>query len=212
MWSMSTSLTPPRTNKIVLPVYGSAKVPDITRHEPDITLAVRSRISMSSRVSQPLWSTSNHAAPNCARAYPVLGARPFTGRASTAASATPLAPVAATVGAGIVEDRMGDGDVEADPLDACALAEEPPGATLEPITSAGLATPAAQAERTSPGSVTTTRSSRIRAIAESPLLITHDAQATIVTPRRSQERDRDRVAHLPANSGRRSHPNAAPRC
>ena len=67
-WSTSTSLAPPRTNTIVLAVYGSARVPAITLHEPDIVRSVRVLMSMSLRVSQPLRSTSTHAGPNISRA------------------------------------------------------------------------------------------------------------------------------------------------
>lgn len=47
---------------------------------------------MSLRVSQPLWSTSAHAAPNWSRLYPVFGARPFTASVSSTVSALSCAP------------------------------------------------------------------------------------------------------------------------
>ena len=39
---------------------------------------------MSLRVSQPLWSTSAHAGPNCAREYPGTVAEPRTNNAPAA--------------------------------------------------------------------------------------------------------------------------------
>ena len=72
------------------------------------------------RVSQPLWSTSAHAVPNCDREYPVFGARPL------------MASAARTVVAGTspevdVEDAR-DSSVEEDDADAvpeaCDSADE----------------------------------------------------------------------------------------
>ena len=51
------------------------------------TVPVRSRARMSSRVPQPLRSTSAQGWPNAARSYPVSGARPLTGRVARTASA-----------------------------------------------------------------------------------------------------------------------------
>lgn len=71
---------------------------------------------MSSRVSQPLPSVSNHAGPNSALEYPVRGARPLTGKFSAALSAVwELACVGEVDGAwlddGCAEGRL-DGDAE----------------------------------------------------------------------------------------------------
>ena len=57
------------------------------------------------RVSQPLWSTSSQAGPNCARLYPVIGARPLTGKVASTASAVPCVAGAA----GVVDEGPGVG-------------------------------------------------------------------------------------------------------
>ena len=77
----------------------------------DVDLRVRSRRSIRSRVSQPL--TVSHPSPNCSRVYPVIGARPLTGSAASAASALPVAPVEN-------RDRAAPADV-ARPVDKCAV-------------------------------------------------------------------------------------------
>jgi hypothetical protein len=66
-------------------------------------------LRMSLRVSQPLWSTSDHAGPNWSRSYPVFGARPFTGSASSTATA-PRPP-------GVVDVELGGRDVDAVVID-----------------------------------------------------------------------------------------------
>ena len=71
-WSICTAVLVvlPRTKAMVLPVYGSANVPEATTHSlvPSLyTTSTRSRARMSFRVSQPLWSTSAQAGPNCSR-------------------------------------------------------------------------------------------------------------------------------------------------
>jgi hypothetical protein len=69
-WSMSTLLPSPLTKSIVVPVYGSARVPLSTTQSrvPGLKAApVRSRASTSLRVSQPLWSTSAQVGPNSSR-------------------------------------------------------------------------------------------------------------------------------------------------
>src|SRR3954470_23121093 len=75
---------------MTLPVYGSSRAPATTT-QPWVPLRhafpVMSRLRMSLRVSQPLWSTSDHAAPNCSREYPVFGARPLIARLANATSA-----------------------------------------------------------------------------------------------------------------------------
>jgi hypothetical protein len=70
-------------------VYGSCSTPVTTMHRPRLTTKVRSRPSTWLRWSQPSWSVSAQAGPNWARAYPVLGARPFTGSAASAEAAAP---------------------------------------------------------------------------------------------------------------------------
>src|SRR6478735_7354514 len=70
-WSIWTALlvAEPLTKLMVLPVYGSARVPDCTLHGTLFVYEtpVRSRLRMSLRVSQPFRSTSAHAWPNCPR-------------------------------------------------------------------------------------------------------------------------------------------------
>ena len=83
-------------------MYGSSRVPASTLHSLAIVLSYNSALSMSLRVSHPLRSTSTHPDPNSSRSYPVLGARPFTGSASTAATAEPAA--------GSLLDWSGSGD------------------------------------------------------------------------------------------------------
>ena len=61
---------------------------------------------MSLRVSHPLWplstfTSSVQACPKSARSYPVLGARPFTARVSSVASALFAAGAADTVTTGV---------------------------------------------------------------------------------------------------------------
>src|SRR4051794_14033419 len=84
-WSMSTSLAPPRTKATGCAVYGSSSRPDRTTQSPAYALWVRSRRRTRSRVSQP--PTLDHPSPNRSRSYPVRGARPLTGRVSSASSA-----------------------------------------------------------------------------------------------------------------------------
>src|SRR5919107_1178290 len=55
---------------------------------------------MSFLVSHPLPSASSHSGPNAARSYPVIGALPFTGNVSSAASAVPVARSGERVRAG----------------------------------------------------------------------------------------------------------------
>ena len=76
-WSIGTScdVPRPRTNWIVVPVYGSCRTPELTTQPFVFGLRVtpaRSRRRMSLRVSQPLWPhrsplSSVQAGPNCAR-------------------------------------------------------------------------------------------------------------------------------------------------
>src|SRR4051812_19509210 len=77
-------------------------------------IARRSRRRMSLRWSQPLRSLSVHAAPNSARSYPVIGPRPLTVRAATAARAVPrcacatAAATGSTVGVTVAGALLGD--------------------------------------------------------------------------------------------------------
>ena len=89
-WSICTAvLVPlPRWKVMRLPVYGSSSWPLATLQLPLTTACLRSRARMILRVSQPLVVAQ--PAPNWLRAYPVLGARPLTGNASSAANASPL--------------------------------------------------------------------------------------------------------------------------
>ena len=67
-WSICTSVEVvlPLTKAIVVPVYGSARVPESTLQLPAMTSSVRSRARMSLRVSHPFASTSSQAVPNIA--------------------------------------------------------------------------------------------------------------------------------------------------
>lgn len=71
-WSIWTALLVllPRVKAMVVAVYGSAREPVRTMQffVPGLkVVALRSRARMSLRVSQPLWSVSDHAGPNSSR-------------------------------------------------------------------------------------------------------------------------------------------------
>ncbi len=71
-------------------VYGSRRIPLWIRQSSPATYVfrVRSRARIRSRVSHP--ATLAHPSPNWSRLYPVFGARPLTGRASSAPDAVPF--------------------------------------------------------------------------------------------------------------------------
>ena len=103
---------------------------------------------MSLRVSQPLWSTSFHAVPNSLRSYPVLGARPFTGKvlsswrtasASPVATASPAALVWVMDGVGVLVATEDDADVEGEPVVAGG---SQPTSTLAATNAASASQPA----------------------------------------------------------------------
>src|SRR3954470_3271870 len=92
-------------------------------------MAPRSRRRMSLRWSQPLRSLSVHAAPNCARLYPVIGPRPLTVSAARAASAVP--GWARATAAGVSSALLGVPDAGALPGDASAVGEAPGSAAAD---------------------------------------------------------------------------------
>src|SRR6185312_14096564 len=134
-WSICTSslVRAPRMNATDVSVYGSCSTPVTTMHRPRLTTKVRSRPSTWLRWSQPSWSVSAQAGPNWARAYPVLGARPFTGSAASAASAGPGGRGAADGAAG-AEARGGSGSVTAGVTSHAATTTT--AATASPTTAA----------------------------------------------------------------------------
>ena len=69
---------------------------------------------MSSRVSQPLPSVSNHAGPNWALEYPVRGARPLTGKFSAALSAVWELACVGEVGGARLDDGCAEGRLDGD--------------------------------------------------------------------------------------------------
>ncbi len=135
---------------MVVAVYGSASTPVVTTQPLVAAVTVtglRSRRSMSLRVSQPLWFRSAQAGPNASRLYPAFGLRPFTGSTATMANADPTGAIAAELGDGEgLKDGVGGVlaaavGVAADDRAGEAVLLDWAGARVQPMISTASPTP-----------------------------------------------------------------------